>query len=121
MCRFQMSETLRRVFLYGTLKVGHKNHYLLQDKSNGLAKFLCKASTPVRYPLVVATKYNIPFLLNRPNQGNYVTGEVFEIDDKMLETLDKLEDTGNYYEREVLKFNIGIHDGYGVFVLLGYL
>lgn len=111
MSRTQMSDALRRVFLYGTLKVGHKNHHLMQDPANGVAKFLCKASTPVKYPLVVATKYNIPFMLNRPGIGTYVTGEVFEIDDKMLETLDELEGTGCYYDREMLKFNIGIHDG----------
>lgn len=111
MCRSQMSDAFRRIFLYGTLKVGYKNHHLLQDKANGVAKLLSVASTPVQYPLVVATKYNIPFLLNRPGMGAYVTGEVYEIDEKMLQTLDKLEDTGNYYEREVLKFNMGIHGG----------
>lgn len=111
MSKAQMSDAFRRIFLYGTLKVGHKNHHLIQDKANGVAKLLCKACTPVKYPLVVATKYNIPFMLNRPGLGAYVTGEVFEIDDKMLQTLDKLEDTGNYYEREVLQFNLGVHEG----------
>lgn len=104
-------QLLKRVFLYGTLKVGEKNHCLLQNPKNGIAKFLCKATTTIKLPLVVATKYNIPFLINKPTLGSYVTGEIFEVNSQMLSILDELEDVGNYYDRTTMTFNLGINEG----------
>ncbi|KYQ48751.1 hypothetical protein ALC60_12257 [Trachymyrmex zeteki] len=51
---------LHRVFVYGTLKRGEPNHGLIKDTANGYAKFLGLGKTTVQYPLVIATKYNIP-------------------------------------------------------------
>lgn len=61
---------LHRVFVYGTLKRGEPNHGLIKDATNGYAKFLGLGRTTVSYPLVIATKYNIPFLLKKPDVGN---------------------------------------------------
>lgn len=98
---------VHRVFLYGTLKIGEKNHHLLQSPSNGVAKYICKAVTPERYPCVLGTRYNIPFMLNRPGTGPYVLGEMFEVDDKMLATMDDLEGVvDGYYSREKIVFNL---------------
>jgi len=55
----------------------------------------------VKYPLIIATKYNIPFLLYSPDVGHYVKGEVYEVDYKVLKNLDILEDHPNYYIREL--------------------
>lgn len=96
---------LKFVFLYGTLKTSEQNHYLLMQKGNGVAKFVQKAVTREKFPLVVATQYNVPFMLNKAGVGNFVTGEIFEVDEKMLQVLDRLEDIGNLYEREVMTFN----------------
>lgn len=60
---------LHRVFVYGTLKRGEPNHGLIKDATNGYAKFLGLGRTTVSYPLVIATKYNIPFLLKKPEVG----------------------------------------------------
>lgn len=99
--------SISRVFVYGTLKRGGKNHHFFEEAGNGSAKYLCRAVTPERYPLVIGTRYNIPFMLNQPGKGPYVLGEIFEVDNKMLETLDKLEDVaGGYYSREKLIFNL---------------
>ena len=57
----------RPIFVYGTLKKGEPNNFLLKDKTRGFAKFLGKAKLTDKYPLVVATSANLPFLL--PKQG----------------------------------------------------
>ncbi|XP_012543559.1 putative gamma-glutamylcyclotransferase CG2811 isoform X2 [Monomorium pharaonis] len=90
---------LHRVFVYGTLKRGEPNHGLIKDTANGYAKFLGLGRTTVPYPLVIATKYNIPFLLKKPNTGNYVFGEIYDVDSKMLTKLDELEEHPQFYER----------------------
>ena len=58
-----------RVFVYGSLKRGEPNYYRFQDESNGRAAFLGEAKLCDRYPLVVATKYNIPMILDTPGTG----------------------------------------------------
>uniref|UniRef100_A0A182JDW5 Gamma-glutamylcyclotransferase family protein n=1 Tax=Anopheles atroparvus TaxID=41427 RepID=A0A182JDW5_ANOAO len=94
-----MATTLRRVFVYGTLKRGEPNHHWLTNVENGHARFLAKGSTTIRYPLVVGSRFNIPFLLDVPGTGHYVNGEIYEIDDPMLARLDVLEDYPRLYER----------------------
>ena len=58
---------LRKIFVYGTLLEGQPNHHVLKDADNGLSVFVGKARLAKRYPLVVASSYNIPFLL--PAEG----------------------------------------------------
>ncbi|XP_054257624.1 putative gamma-glutamylcyclotransferase CG2811, partial [Macrosteles quadrilineatus] len=88
-----------KVFVYGTLKRGEPNHHWLTKPENGTAKFVGEGRTAVKYPLVIASRYNIPFLLDVPGTGNNIQGEVYEIDDKMLSNLDILEDYPTYYTR----------------------
>ncbi|XP_053995506.1 putative gamma-glutamylcyclotransferase CG2811 [Hylaeus anthracinus] len=90
---------LYRVFVYGTLKRGEPNHSLIQDTANGYAKFLGLGKTTVQYPLVIATRYNIPFLLKKPGVGHHVLGEIYDVDTKMLKKLDELEEHPAFYQR----------------------
>lgn len=112
------SSQLIRVFVYGTLKRGQPNHYLMTDVNNGVARFIANAKTTAKYPLVIATRYNIPFLLDKSGVGeklanltrftisqslllgNFIEGEIYEVDTKMLGVLDKLEDYPNWYDRQ---------------------
>ena len=57
------------IFVYGTLKRGQPNHdAYTANRSNGrTAEFAGAAETAKCYPLVVATRYNIPFML--PAEG----------------------------------------------------
>jgi len=103
--------TFKKLFVYGTLKAGEPNHHWLSNVENGYSKYICKATTTKKMPLVLATRYNIPFLLDKAGGGNYVTGEIYEIDDKMMEKLDILEDYPKFYDREVQDMNIGIGEG----------
>ena len=59
----------RPVFVYGTLKKGQPNNFLLHDKEKGIAKFLGKAKLTDEYPLVVATNANVPLLLAKKGLG----------------------------------------------------
>ena len=87
-----------QVFVYGTLKRNCPNNYLLKDPNKGIAKYVCSATTKDKYPLVVTSDYNIPFLLNKPGVGNHVSVEVYDVDQKMKDTLDELESLGVLYD-----------------------
>lgn len=58
------------VFVYGTLKKNCPNHYVLENNDNGKAEFICEARTKELFPLIVSTKYEIPFLLDQTGIGN---------------------------------------------------
>lgn len=70
-----MTSSVTRVFVYGTLKCGQPNHYWLTNTSNGLATFLSEGKTKNLFPLVVATPFNIPFLLNKSGTGLNIKGK----------------------------------------------
>jgi len=60
------------VFVYGTLKNGEPNFHWLTNEEHGRAKFICYGTTSTLYPLVIASKYNIPFLLDEPGTGKVI-------------------------------------------------
>ena len=77
------------IFVYGTLKTGTKrdaerhfkdfayfsgqpNHYVMNDKTLGNANLVGKAETVDEFPLVITSKYNIPFLLHKKGTGNVI-------------------------------------------------
>lgn len=101
-----MANIKHKVFVYGTLKVDEPNQHWLTKKENGSAILLGQAITTEKYPLVIASRYNIPFLLDKPGVGKVVTGEIYEIDDKMLKNLDILEDYPAWYIREKRNFEL---------------
>lgn len=93
----------RPVFVYGTLKVGQPNNCILQsavDKSQ--AKFLGHATTADCWPLIIYSAFNIPFLLDCKGTGQRVVGDLFEVDESTLQTLDELERHPAWYTRDTL-------------------
>lgn len=91
--------SLHKMFVYGTLKRGQGNYSLLTDPANGSAVYIGAARTEVAYPMVIATSYNIPFILPKEGTGHNILGEVFEVDDKMRDTFDELESHPDWYRR----------------------
>lgn len=96
------AKNLFKVFVYGTLKKHQPNNHWFSKKDKGYSSYLCDGETETKYPLLIATKYNVPFLLNEPGIGNCIIGEIYEVDEKMLANLDELEDYPKLYDRIIL-------------------
>ncbi len=64
-------------FVYGTLKKGEPNHYWLTDTANGTATFVGTGVTQNLFPLVIASRYNIPFLIDKQGTGKVRTDKQF--------------------------------------------
>lgn len=60
---------MEKVFVYGTLKRNQPNFEVVKNEKNGIALFSSEAISIQAYPLVIGTKYNIPFLLYKENLG----------------------------------------------------
>jgi gamma-glutamylaminecyclotransferase len=78
------------VFVYGTLLVGETNHRLLTG-----AQLICEASTAPRFQLHDLGAY--PGMVRRGKHA--VAGEVYEVGEAMLASLDRLEDHPRFYRR----------------------
>jgi hypothetical protein len=66
-------------FVYGTLKQGFSNHWLIEDVvGEGHAHFIGVAKTKQRFPLVCGP-FQVPFLLHMPNSGLQVKGELYAV------------------------------------------
>jgi gamma-glutamylcyclotransferase (GGCT)/AIG2-like uncharacterized protein YtfP len=83
-----------KVFVYGTLQQGERNHRLLKD-----AMFLGEAVTLTHYAMVDC---GFPFILREPALAP-VVGELFDIGDDAVtvQRLDRLESEGVMYDRVI--------------------
>lgn len=87
-----------RLFVYGTLKKGHSNHKLILN-----ARKIADGYTVKTLLMMESGEFPVVF-----EQGNSfaamlsVAGELYEIEDRMLVTLDRLEDLGGMYDRRIL-------------------
>lgn len=54
------------IFVYGTLKTNEPNYGLIKERN---VKFISSGVTLGKWPLIIATERNVPFLLNKPNYG----------------------------------------------------
>ncbi|XP_071549996.1 putative gamma-glutamylcyclotransferase CG2811 isoform X2 [Panulirus ornatus] len=103
-CSRTMSRNL--VFVYGTLKQKEPNHNWLTNKDHGKSHFIGSATSVEKNLLVIASRYNIPYVLDAAGKGEHIQGEVYEVDDKMLANLDILESHPKYYERKMTKIRM---------------
>ena len=80
------------VFVYGTLRKGFRNHYLLSS-----SKFIGYGMTKDKYSLYAD---GIPYVVKIPN--TQIKGEVYEVDKNTLDVLDDLEGHPDFYRRELV-------------------
>ncbi len=88
---------MTRIFVYGTLKRGGRNHHYLVGQ-----QFLGEAHTPAGYTLFSLGDY--PGMVRVADDQTGVTGEVWAVDPAGLQQLDELEgvDEG-LYERTPIR------------------
>lgn len=83
---------MNKVFVYGTLRKGCTNHYLL----DGLPFVDAECEGVVRY-----WEYGVPFPFAKQGQGK-IYGELYNVDNSVLKKLDALEGHPNFYKRQLL-------------------
>jgi gamma-glutamylcyclotransferase (GGCT)/AIG2-like uncharacterized protein YtfP len=84
---------MHRVFVYGTLKSGFSNHYLLDG-----CEYLGGAATVPTYKMI---ENGFPVIMPDPG-GKPLAGEIYTVDDETLARLDQLEREGSSYDRELI-------------------
>lgn len=94
---------MTKVFVYGTLKKGHGNNYLLEK-----ATFIGAGQTTRVYRLLDS---GFPVLWPRAHvrtdpRNAPVRGEVYEADDETVARLDRLESEGRMYHRKVRRVRL---------------
>lgn len=104
---------MARVFVYGTLKKGQPNYKHMINTAKGLAKFQGRGHTVEKYPLVIAGKYNIPYMLNIPGTGHHIAGEIYSVDEQMLQFLDEFEGCPDMYQRTLMRIQVVEWEGKG--------
>ena len=80
------------IFVYGTLKRGQRNHGLLSDH-----QFLGLALTLPHYRLYDSGRH--PALVDDPENGVAVRGEVWQVSKETLQKLDEYEGVPDYFSR----------------------
>jgi gamma-glutamylcyclotransferase (GGCT)/AIG2-like uncharacterized protein YtfP len=84
---------MHRVFVYGTLKSGFWNHYLLKG-----CEFIGAAATVRTYKMI---ENGFPVIMPDP-AGKPLAGEIYTVDDETLARLDQLEREGSSYDRKLI-------------------
>jgi len=82
-------------FVYGTLKKNYGNHHYLRGQ-----KFVQEAETQPNYRLWDCGRY--PCMVEDKN-GNSIKGEIWEVDDACLRSMDRLEGVPWLYQRATLQ------------------
>jgi gamma-glutamylcyclotransferase (GGCT)/AIG2-like uncharacterized protein YtfP len=86
-----------KVFVYGTLKKGYGNHYLLEN-----AEFLGEGFTAGKFLLYnVGFPYAIPVNSDCEN-GYRLKGELYKVDFETFLRLDRLEGYPEHYKRKII-------------------
>jgi gamma-glutamylaminecyclotransferase len=80
------------IFVYGTLKEGFPN-FSLNPGRRIPGSFRTRQPFPF-YVVQLPVEERAPWLVNSPGQGVQVSGQVFEVDDATLQSMDTFEEVG---------------------------
>lgn len=80
---------MKLLFVYGSLKQGFSNEHV-----NAGARIPGSYRTHDMLPLFLLGDGHVPCLVHAPGQGYKVVGELYEVDEQMLVTMDRLERIG---------------------------
>ena len=97
-----MRSMTHRVFVYGTLKSGFGNHYLLKG-----CAFIGHAATVPTYKMI---ENGFPVVMPDPD-GKPLAGEIYTVDDETLAQLDQLEREGSSYDRKLINVTLSLASG----------
>lgn len=83
-----------KIFCYGTLKNGMTNHHILGD-----SKLIKKTKTIGRYEMISFGNFSgvIEY-----NNNYHIIGEVYNVSDDILQSIDCLECNGSMFDRKVI-------------------
>ena len=84
------------IFVYGTLKRGSFNNYLLED-----SEFIGDVTTKYPYLLI---HDSLPFLIKDSHHvhSKIIKGELYEVTDDIFKKLDELEGHPTFYKRQCI-------------------
>lgn len=90
-----------KIFVYGTLKKGGLNHYLIEK-----CKFLGNATTVELYSMHPSICNNYPFVIESVKRDN-ISGEVYEVTERRtMKQLEILEGSPTlYYKKKIYVLN----------------
>ena len=85
------------LFAYGSMKRGFRNHYRLEND-----KFIGQAKTKKKYCMFPAPSYNYPYGIEDDRRWQ-LKGELYELTNTPIETIDDFEGAPAYYYRKMIK------------------
>jgi gamma-glutamylaminecyclotransferase len=94
------------VFVFGTLKEGFPNFH-----KNAGKRLPGVFATADRLPLYLVGERHSAWLVDRPGEGEFVRGQVFEVDAAALAVMDALERVGEpdgYQRRRLRVVSLGV-------------
>ena len=90
---------MNKLFVYGTLKKQHSRNNIL-----GAASFIKEIKSLPCYTMIDLGAF--PGILDSGN--NVIYGELYEVDDSILEMCDLIEGHPNFYKRKIVKLDKGM-------------
>lgn len=88
---------MNKIFVYGTLKRGYSNHHLLEGQQ------LVGEYYSFSQSFKMIDLNGFPGVI-QSNDGAYVTGEIYQVDDVTFSNLDRLEGYPSMFSREKFIF-----------------
>ena len=100
------------IFVYGTLKRGFGNHRLLEDST-----FVGKATVTGNFKMISLEAF--PMVLE-DDEERTIHGELYEIDEKILASLDMLEGYPYLYDRKFVSSVDGGGNQFEAYMYIGH-